>query len=219
MTTIRLYGEMGAKFGRRHEVLLTRKTPQDAIKWLVSQFPKIKQYFYNATERGVDFAVFRGKENICEEQFDEPSGDRDIRIAPIMRGNKNIGSILQVVVGAAMIVVGAIGEPFSAGTSSALVATGIAMVAGGVIQLLTPLPKMGQDGTDNAPNYVFQGAVNTQAQGNPVPLLYGRMICGSAVISAAVKSESYVPSAGLTAGQIIDYFAGKGLSSPYIEIK
>jgi predicted phage tail protein len=68
------------------------------------------------------------------------------------------------------------------------------MIIGGVIQLLTPVPKGSAANTAaNAPSYVFNGAVNTQAQGNPVPLLYGRMIVGSAVISAGISAEDYVP--------------------------
>ncbi|WP_260627457.1 tail assembly protein [Pseudomonas protegens] len=42
---------------------------------------------------------------------------------------------------------------------------------------------------NNRPSYSFNGAVNTSVQGNPVPLLYGRMIVGSAVISAGIYSE------------------------------
>ncbi|SCZ74077.1 hypothetical protein SAMN03159324_05182 [Pseudomonas sp. NFPP18] len=65
------------------------------------------------------------------------------------------------------------------------------MVAGGVIQMLSPQAKgLGtQDSPNNRPSYSFNGAVNTSVQGNPVPLLYGRMIVGSAVISAGIYSE------------------------------
>ena len=35
----------------------------------------------------------------------------------------------------------------------------------------------------------FNGPVNTTAQGNPVPVIYGEMIVGSATISAGIYSE------------------------------
>jgi len=40
-----------------------------------------------------------------------------------------------------------------------------------------------------ASSYVFNGAVNTTAQGHPVPVGYGRMIVGSAVISAGIDVD------------------------------
>jgi predicted phage tail protein len=68
---------------------------------------------------------------------------------------------------------------------------GIAMAIGGVVQMLTPLPKSPnqEDRPDNKPSYIFNGAVNTTAQGYPVPVGYGRMIVGSAVISAGITTD------------------------------
>lgn len=46
-------------------------------------------------------------------------------------------------------------------------------------------------GSSNQPSYVFNGAVNTESQGHPVPLCYGRMRVGSAVISAGIEADDY----------------------------
>lgn len=56
------------------------------------------------------------------------------------------------------------------------------------MQLISPQMKglSAKDSAENKPSYNFNGAVNTTAQGNPVPLGYGRMIIGSAVISAGI---------------------------------
>ena len=43
----------------------------------------------------------------------------------------------------------------------------------------------------NTPSYLFNGAVNTTAQGHPVPIGYGRLIVGSAVISASIVTTEY----------------------------
>jgi hypothetical protein len=107
---------------------------------------------------------------------------------------------------------------------NALIGMGVSMIVGGVVQLLTPMPKgpKNTDSPDNKPSYVFTGAVNTQAQGNPVPLLYGRMIVGSAVISAGINAEDYAPSSsgvgpGYTAAQyqIDDPVFGWNPNTPY----
>ena len=42
---------------------------------------------------------------------------------------------------------------------------------------------------ENTPSTYFDGAVNTTAQGHPVPIGYGKLIVGSAVISAGLTVE------------------------------
>jgi len=46
-----------------------------------------------------------------------------------------------------------------------------------------------KDGPNNGASYNFNGPVNTTAQGNPVPLLYGELFVGSSTISAGIYSE------------------------------
>ena len=74
---------------------------------------------------------------------------------------------------------------------SAVASLGTALMLGGVMQLLSPQQKglSAKDSPDNGASYNFNGPVNTTAQGNPVPLLYGELIVGSAVISAGIYSE------------------------------
>jgi len=207
MRTIRLYGQLGSKFGRIHRAALETNTPAEAVRYLRSQFPGIDAYLVGAKDRGVGFAVFRGKENITAEQLNEPGGNDDIRIAPIIMGSKS-GGVFQIIVGAVIIIASLVADfitygNFGAATGYQTYYMGGAMILGGVIQLLTPVPKgaKGRDRPDNAPSYVFSGAVNTQAQGNPVPLLYGRMIVGSAVVSAGINAEDYSPvSSGVGPG-------------------
>lgn len=199
-TTIRLYGHMGRMFGRVHHAHLDTNTPAEAVRYLQSQFPGITAYLTGAKDRGVGFAVFRGKENIGKDNLKEPVGNDEIRIAPILMGSKS-GGVLNIIVGVILLVVAYV-VPVLA---PYLVPTAIGLIAGGVIQLLTPQPKAGKnkDRPENAPSYVFNGAVNTQAQGNPVPLLYGRMIVGSAVVSAGIEAEDYSPvSSGINRGYV-----------------
>ncbi|MNS78223.1 Bacteriophage lambda tail assembly protein I [compost metagenome] len=75
-----------------------------------------------------------------------------------------------------------------------MMSMGIAMAMGGVVQMLSPQQKglSAADSPENGASYNFNGPVNTSAQGNPVPLLYGRMIVGSSVISAGIFAEDQV---------------------------
>lgn len=118
-----------------------------------------------AKDRGVGFAVFRGKQNINRDQLIEPVGSDDIRIAPIIMGSKN-GGILNIIVGAVLIIAGIVVTGMSFGAAApvggAMIAAGVSLAAGGVIQLLTPVPRGTKNkSVSNEPSYAFNGAVNT----------------------------------------------------------
>lgn len=189
---LRLYGEMGRRFGRVHWVHMESQRSGEAIAYLRSQFPGVDEYLYGAKDRGIGFAVFLGKRNISEDELEHPTGGEPIRIAPIIMGSKN-GGVFQIILGAVLVVVGGMiaGWTFGAGTplGTAIAGMGISMMVGGVVQLLTPTPKglASKDKSANTPSYAFNGPVNTEAQGHPVPLLYGGPLkVGSAVISAGI---------------------------------
>ncbi|GAB3792405.1 tail assembly protein [Dyella agri] len=190
LRTIRLYGKLGARFGRVHRFHLESNSVAEAIRALDSQLTGFKAFLVNAGQYGMVFAVFAGKRNLAQEQLCDPVGSEDIRIAPVVEGRKN-GGVLQTVLGIVLIIVGSY---TSWAGGSALVAAGISMVAGGIVQMLSPQPSNKASNNSNEPSYVFNGAVNTEAQGHPVPLLYGRMIVGSAVISAGIEASDYAPS-------------------------
>ena len=106
---------------------------------------------------------------------------------------------------------GFVSGAFAAAASSAVGYIGTSLILGGTAQLLSPTisDSPGSFGTtspsrarardsftpenneiaDNRASYIFNGAVNLTAQGNPVPILYGRMRVGSVVISAGLSVE------------------------------
>jgi predicted phage tail protein len=68
------------------------------------------------------------------------------------------------------------------------------MIIGGAIQMLSPQPKgsSAKDSPGNTPSYSFNGPINTEAQGHPVPYFAGGpMWIGSAVISAGISVEDH----------------------------
>ncbi|EOE7446701.1 tail assembly protein [Enterobacter hormaechei] len=192
LTTIRLYGALGARFGRVHRLAV--QTSAEAVKALCINLDGLESYLMNAKKNGMTFAVFRGKRNIGVDDFKALSGDTDIRIAPVMEGAKKAG-LFQTILGAVMVVAGIVvtGMTFgSAGVIGAgMISAGIGMMAGGIYQMLSPQPKglQGRDDPDNKPSYAFGGAVNTLAMGNPVALLYGEREIGGAIISAGIVAE------------------------------
>ncbi|MGO0144876.1 tail assembly protein [Citrobacter freundii] len=192
LTTIRLYGALGARFGRVHKLAV--QTSAEAVKALCINLDGLESFLMNAKKNGMTFAVFRGKRNIGIEDYQNLAGNSDIRIAPVIEGAKKAG-LFQTILGAVMIVAGIVvtGMTFgSAGVIGAgMVSAGIGMMAGGIYQMLSPQPKglHGRDDPDNKPSYAFGGSVNTLAMGNPVALLYGEREIGGAIISAGIVAE------------------------------
>ncbi|XAZ48311.1 tail assembly protein [Pseudomonas simiae] len=180
METIRLGGPL-RKFGK--EFTLSVRSPAEAIKALCIQIPGLERYISSAKSRGLEFAVFRGKRNIGEAELGY-QGRGVIRIVPVITGSKRAG-ILQTIVGAILIA-----ASFIPGFQ-ALMPVGIALVAGGVIQMLSPQAGglKTSAAPENTPGYAFGSAKNTTASGNPVSLCAGRRRWGGAIISAAIYAE------------------------------
>ena len=108
-------------------------------------------------------------------------------------------------------VFGVFGGPVANAALLTQVATAASIVGAGLIlygtsQLLSPQPAdlpgltsgsagrrnsfdpVNNDPADNRSSYIYNGAVNLTAQGNPVPICYGRMRVGSVVVSAGVST-------------------------------
>jgi predicted phage tail protein len=178
--TVKLYGQL-RQFGKSYQLAV--RTPAEAVKALCVQIPGFERFLSNAKSRGLVFAVFRGKQNISQAELDY-QGAGDIIIAPVIVGSKRAG-ILQTIVGVALIIM----SPFTGG---ATLAPGIALAAGGVIQMLSPQATNGlktSAAPENTPGYAFGSAKNTTASGNPVPLCYGKRRIGGAIISAGIYAE------------------------------
>jgi predicted phage tail protein len=194
MREVRLYGRLGSKFGRVHKLAIC--SAAEAIRALCVLLPGFERELADSEVHGIRFSCFVGKHNIGEEAMHHPVGRDAIRIAPIMAGAKRAG-LFQTILGAVLIVVasvysGGVAAAFSAGGWAGTTAVlGASLMLGGVVQMLSPqqLGLSAADSPENGASYNFNGPVNTSAQGNPVPLLYGRMIVGSSVISAGIFAE------------------------------
>ncbi|MDT3612188.1 tail assembly protein [Cronobacter sakazakii] len=193
LKTVRLYGMLGAKFGRVHRLVIA--SPAEACRALSVILPGFEQYMQTAHLRGMRFAVFRGKKNIGQDELKHNSGEEDIRIAPVIAGSKR-GGVLQTILGAVLVVgalaLGPVGIGAIAGsTAMSIGLMGGSMMIGGVVQMLSPQPGglASRQDPDNAPSYAFGGPVNTTAMGNPVGLLYGEREIGGAIVSAGIYTN------------------------------
>ncbi len=106
-----------------------------------------------------------------------------MRIVSVIQGSKRAG-LLQTIIGVVLIAM----TPL---TGRATTGPGIALVAGGVIQMLSPKAKgLSQSAPpENLPYYAFGSAKNTTVSVNPVPICISRLRWGGAIISASIRAE------------------------------
>lgn len=199
MITILLYGFLGKKFGKVHQYDV--KSSAEAVRALCTT---IKGFKEAVIDGGAYKILVGGTRSISEKDLNNPiSSKESIRIIPTVsgRGGGN-NPWVNVIIGAILIYLtwGAGASVLAGwGASSGVVAVvgqiGISMVIGGVASLLMPSAKPQEGGIDsyeqvtNKPSHFFNGAVNTAAQGNAVPVCYGRLIVGSQVVSAGLTAE------------------------------
>ena len=188
LKTIKLYGILAKKFGK--EFKLDVENTREAMRALSVQVPGFEKFMLHAHEQGLRFAVFQDKQNISEKELDMSMDARVIKILPRVVGAGGDG-VLNTILGAVMVVVGAVAMYFGQPWGANLIGMGIGMMVGGIAQMLMPkidnTQDQNQDG--NKSNFGFGGAVTTIAQGNPVPVLYGQREIGGFIASAGQYPE------------------------------
>jgi predicted phage tail protein len=164
---------------------------------------------------GMGFRVTRGREAITNESIEGlilPWSDREVfSITPVITGAGGVGRILAGIglvafailtagAGAAVLGIagaggGIFGASFTLGivAANAIAGIGVSLILGGVASLISPQPTMGNltSGRESArlESFTFSGIVNTSKQGMPVPIAYGRVFTGSAVISTGLDVD------------------------------
>lgn len=193
MKTVILLGELGKRFGRRH--LLDVASPAEAIRALCANFREFKQFVATSEQRNVAYRVVNRRDNVKLDELHHPAS-HTIMFVPVIQGSgffEDLGKFGQVILGAALIVASFYLPPLAligtATLASVTFSVGVSLALGGIAQMLAPTPKAPAASEAQNPSYVFNGAVNTTAQGQAIPIGYGRLIVGSAVISAGISVE------------------------------
>lgn len=98
----------------------------------------------------------------------------EIHIHPVVVGAGGNGGLLQMVVGAFLIVVGTLITPFFPMLGPLMVNAGFAMMLGGVLQMLMPQPKLGDTNSSQLKSQYLGARGNTVAIGTTIPMILGR---------------------------------------------
>ena len=179
MVTVRFYGDL-KQFGTVFK--LDIGSVPEAIRALVTQIPGLREHIEKGSYKVRVDGKYIGDEGVHSEV------SSTLHLTPVVKGAGKNGGLLQVVVGIVMIVA-AVFYPPLAPYAAAMISAGTGLVLGGVAQLLTKMPKAeGFKDSDDLKSSSFSNLANMTAQGAPVPLIYGKMMVGSKVLSQGVRS-------------------------------
>ncbi len=200
----RLYleGEIGEKYG--HSMVVHAESVRDALRIVEANNSDFKQYLLDCTERGVDFGIeIAGEEIEYDEELFLPLTKGDITITAIPAGGG--GSFGKVILGLMMVAAmvfapyavagGAFGVSGGAvfgaavtqyGLTGAIALglgslnfmglmvamVGVSLAMSGLQEMMAPDPSTDND---QESSYLFNGAEQNLIEGDPVPVLYGRL--------------------------------------------
>ena len=201
MKVVKVYGALRKFLGGRCRFEFEVDTPAQAIKALCVNFSDLEQWLIKSDW---GYRVTVGKERIGPENAELvclPWSEREVfSIAPVIAGaGQGVGQIfagiglvaLALVTGGATIGLLGLAAPLS--VSSVLGTIGASLVLGGIAQMISPQPNMSPlvRGKEAArlESFSFSGINNTSQQGLPVPIIYGRVFSGSAVLSAGLDVD------------------------------
>lgn len=199
LTKVILEGVLGKHFGREWELEVT--SVGEALRMIEVNQPGLMQFIHDKLGDYSHYKVIAESVNgVIEELGEEDVGMlrqmKELRIIPLISGSGAVGRIIAgvvlIVVGAVLIATG-VGAALGAWVETAaasMIAGGVATAIGGVIQLLTPQPKMqttDQGQQKDKTNRYFDGPQNTVNQGIPISLIYGEAVMvGSQPINASM---------------------------------
>tara|TARA_R100000234_G_scaffold98742_1_gene67309 strand:+ start:2417 stop:3025 length:609 start_codon:yes stop_codon:yes gene_type:complete len=194
---IKLYGEL-AKFVGHKEFEVEVHSVGNAVSFLINNFPQLETYMSPKY-----YQVKVGDYDIDETEIHNPIGEQNIHFVPAITGaGGNFGKILlgAGLIGLSFLSFGTsagMGVAFSKGLAKVgliqkgLFAIGASLVLSGVSDLLFPLPKDNGFDSEEDPklSFSFSGLQNTSRAGTPIPIVYGEIMTGSVVISAAIDTN------------------------------
>ena len=196
LRTVRLYGEL-AEFVGYKELDAVITSTADAIRFLVSNFPKLEAHMADRY-----YQVLVDDYEIGKEDIHNPIGQSDISIVPVITGAGGGGGrtllglaligvafMLPVAVPLAPLKFGGLGG--FVGANSFIANIGLGLTLMGVNEMLFPLPKPQEFNNEQDPriSFSFSGVQNTSRAGTSHPIVYGEIVTGSVVISAGIDTN------------------------------
>lgn len=228
LVRIVLGGILGKKFGK--EWHLNVSSPTEAIRAIDANTKgEFRRYLMEGNGKKLYKIAIQNKNNLLgKEELNNPSGNSDIYILPVVAGKNGKGGGIGKILAAIAIIaityftVGAGSTAFavlSEAGQQAAVATlasyatigysiGASLLLSGIAQLLTPVPKFSTSTTDGRGSSIFQGNATAISQGSAVGLVYGRALVAPMPISISFDNIDQSSTTSTSSG------GGGGLGGP-----
>jgi len=202
MKVVKVYGALKERLGGQGTFELDVFNAAEAIKALCANFVGLDKWLIDSGDDGIVYKVLLGKEEVGKDNIENllyPWSEKEIfHITPVLAGSGGAGRFLAgaLMVGA-VLATGGLAGGFAAGFKGATIFgasigkmvgyMGVALMLGGISEMLTPVPKEPPD-SRKLQSYSFSGIEQTTGQGGPVPIIYGKCFVGSAVLSAGLDT-------------------------------
>ncbi len=197
---VKLYGELAEFVGHKEFEVKVNNVAQ-AVSFLIHNFAGLEAYMSPKY-----YQVKVGDDDIGTDELNYPIGQQDIHFVPVIAGAGR-GGLGKVLLGA-LLITGAVmagggfgalfskeglvfGSKFAGFVGNFAMNLGVGLTIMGVSELLFPLPKPEDFSSEEDPrlSFSFSGIQNTSRAGTPIPIVYGEIITGSVVISAAIDTN------------------------------
>ena len=196
---VKLYGQLSEFVGHK-EFDVEVNTVGQAVSFLINNFPQLENYMSPKY-----YQVNVGNFDIDKDEIHYPVGKEDIHFVPVISGaGRGFGKILlgAALIGGAFLMPAGSGLTLMQGIKAGSLANvglltkgmlyvGASLALQGVTDLLFPLPKPEPFSSEQDPqlSFSFNGLQNTSRAGTPIPIVYGEIMTGSVVISAAIDTN------------------------------
>ena len=197
LTDVKLYGELKDKYGA--EFTFDVNSAREVISALIANF---KTFQDTLSIEGNQYVLVYDKQELAIDDIMLKTFDKRkvLKIIPVVSGAKSKWA--SIIIGVVLIYVAvmvpggmaSMGELMAGTATGAQYAAAVAfnigtsMVTGGIAQILAGDPGS-PTSVAKSKNYFFDGPVNTTRQGAPVPIAYGQLMVGGAVINAQIRAE------------------------------
>ncbi len=200
MRRVVLHGRLRKRFG--NEFRLDAATVGACIRGIGVQvkgfLDELKKGSYEVIRGDRRAGMRLGEEDINEFQL----GKADLHLVPVVKGSRNSsgkgGGALKMILGVALVGVaifasgGTLAAPLAGLTGGGMWGTvamlGLGLAVSGAAQMMTK-KEDAKDQTKKEDSFAFSGPTNATAQGNPVALIYGRVMTGSIPASTGIDVE------------------------------
>ena len=197
---VKLYGQLAEFVGHKEFEVKVDNVAQ-AVSFLIHNFEGLEAYMSPKY-----YQVKVGDDDIGTDELAYPVGQQDIHFVPVIAGagRGGLGKILlgALLITGAVMAGGGFGALFSkeglvfstkfgAFMGKFAMNLGVGLTIMGVSEMLFPLPEPQKFSSEEDPqlSFSFSGIQNTSRAGTPVPIVYGEIITGSVVISAAIDTN------------------------------